>query len=304
MSSLAALALLVGGVVLVVAGAELFFEGILGAAARLGVSAFALTVLVSGFELENLAAGIAAAVAGLDDAAAGTFLGGTTFLALAVTGFGALVGPLEARLPSAVLVWTATAPAPLLLVSLDGEISRVEGGLLLAWFVLAMTGLWRSGRDLLTTDVKPERRVLLRVVAGLAVLTLAGELLAEGIQRAVAHLGISEALLGNTAVAAGVEAEEIGRVAVPARRGRGDIGLGNVVGTIVHFAAFNAGVIALARPLELGSESLHLHLPVAAASPLVLVALLAWRGRIGRPAGGVLLGLYATYVATAVIVSV
>lgn len=304
MSSLVALALLVGGVVLVVAGAELFFDGVLGAAGRLGVSAFALTALVSGFELENLAAGIAAAVAGLDDAAAGTFFGGTTFLALAVTGVGALVGPLEARLPSAVLVWTATAPAPLLIVSLDGEISRLDGGLLLAWFALAMAGLWRSGRSLLTAEVERKQRVLLRVVGGLAVLTVAGELLAEGIQRAVAHLGISEALVGNTAVAAGVEAEEIGRVAVPARRGRGDIGLGNVVGTIVHFAAFNAGLIALVHPLDLGSESLHLHLPVAAASPLVLAALLAWRGRIGRPAGGVLLALYAAYVATAIALSV
>jgi cation:H+ antiporter len=302
-SSLAALALLLGGIVLVVAGAELFFDGILGAAARLGVSAFALTVVVSGFELENLAAGIAAAVAGLDDAAAGTFLGGTTFLALAVTGLAALVAPLDARLPSAVLVWTATAPAPLLLLSLDGEISRLDGGLLLVWFAVAMAGLWRSGRDLLTTDVERKRRVLLRVVGGLAVLTVAGEVLAEGIQRAVAHFGISEALLGNTAVAAGVEAEEIGRVAVPAKRGRGDIGFGNIVGTIVHFAAFNAGVIALVRPLDLGSESLHLHLPVAAASPLALVALLARRRGIGRTEGGFLVGLYAVYVATAVVVS-
>jgi cation:H+ antiporter len=302
-SSLAALALLLGGIVLVVAGAELFFDGILGAAARLGVSAFALTVVVSGFELENLAAGIAAAVAGLDDAAAGTFLGGTTFLALAVTGLAALVAPLDARLPSAVLVWTATAPAPLLLLSLDGEISRLDGGLLLVWFAVAMAGLWRSGRDLLTTDVERKRRVLLRVVGGLAVLTVAGEVLAEGIQRAVAHFGISEALLGNTAVAAGVEAEEIGRVAVPAKRGRGDIGLGNVVGTIVHFTAFNAGVIALVRPLDLGSESLHLHLPVAAASPLALVALLARRRGIGRTEGSLLVGLYAVYVAAAVVVS-
>jgi cation:H+ antiporter len=302
-SSLAALALLVGGVVLVVAGAELFFDGILGAAARLGVSAFALTVVVSGLELENQAAGLAAALAGLDDAAAGTFLGGTTFLALAVTGVGALVAPLEARVPWAVLVWTAAAPAPLLALSLDGQISRLDGSLLLVWFVVAMAGLWRSGRGLLTADVERKRRVLLRVVGGLAVLTVAGELLAEGIQRAVAHFGISEALLGNTAVAAGVEAEEIGRVAVPARRGRGDIGLGNVVGTIVHFAALNAGVIALVRPLDLGSESVRLHLPAAAVSPLVLVALLAWRGGIGRTAGGLLVGLYAAYVAVAIAVS-
>jgi hypothetical protein len=59
-SSLLAIGLLIAGIVLVVAGAELLLDGLVGSAARLGVPAFALTVLVSGFELENLAAGIAA----------------------------------------------------------------------------------------------------------------------------------------------------------------------------------------------------------------------------------------------------
>jgi len=44
-----------------------------------------------GFELENLAAGIANAK-GLPGAAAGTFLGGTTFLTLAV---GAVISPIQ-----------------------------------------------------------------------------------------------------------------------------------------------------------------------------------------------------------------
>jgi hypothetical protein len=65
---------LVIGLVLVAAGAELFFDALLVAAGRLGVSAFLLTVVVSGFELENLAAGIAANANGLPDAAAGAFL--------------------------------------------------------------------------------------------------------------------------------------------------------------------------------------------------------------------------------------
>jgi hypothetical protein len=96
-SSFVSLALLVGGIVLVVAGAELFYDGLLAAGARFGVSAFLLTVVVSGFELENLAAGIAANAKGLPDAAAGTFLGGTTFLALAVAGLGAVLAPLRAQ---------------------------------------------------------------------------------------------------------------------------------------------------------------------------------------------------------------
>ena len=303
MSSVAALALLVGGVVLVVAGAELFFEGLLAAAARLGVSAFALTALISGFELENIAAGIAANVKGFENAAAGTFLGGTTFLALAVAGLGALVAPLRAQLPRAVLAWTAAAPVPLLLLALDGEVSRLDGGLLVGWFVLAMVGLWRAGRGLLGVPVERKRFILLRVLVGLALLTAAGEMLGEGLRRVVSRFGVSETLLGNTAIAASVEAEEVARVALPAQRGRGDIALGNVVGTIVHFIAFNAGLIALVRPLDLDSASRWLHLPVAVASPVFLVFLLAWRGGLGRAAGALLVGLYVAYVAVAVIVA-
>jgi cation:H+ antiporter len=302
-SSVAALALLVGGVVLVVAGAELFFEGLLAAAARLGVSAFALTALISGFELENIAAGIAANVKGFENAAAGTFLGGTTFLALAVAGLGALVAPLRAQLPRAVLAWTAAAPVPLLLLALDGEVSRLDGGLLLGWFVFAMVGLWRAGRGLLGIPMEQKRFILLRVLFGLALLTAAGEMLGEGLRRVVSRFGVSETLLGNTAIAASVEAEEVARVALPAQRGRGDIALGNVVGTIVHFIAFNAGLIALVRPLDLDSASRWLHLPVAVASPVFLVFLLAWRGGLGRAAGALLVGLYVAYVAAAVIVA-
>ena len=304
MSSAVVLALLVGGLVLVVVGAELFLEGLLAAAARLGISAFALTALVSGFELENIAAGIAANVKGLENAAAGTFLGGTTFLALAVAGLGALVAPLRAQLPPAVLAWTAAAPMPLLLLALDGEVSRLDGGLLLGWFVLAMAGLWRAGRGLLGVPVERKRFILLRVLFGLALLTAAGEMLGEGLRRVISRFGVSETLLGNTAIAASVEAEEVARVAVPAQRGRGDIALGNIVGTIVHFIAFNAGVIALVRPLDLDSASRWLHLPVAAASPVFLVFLLAWRGSLGRAAGALLVGLYVAYVAVAVIVAV
>lgn len=76
------------------------------------MSPFALTALVSGLELENLAAGIAADLRGFPNAAAGTFLGGTTFLTLAVTGLSAAAAPLEARLPRAVLGCSASALSP------------------------------------------------------------------------------------------------------------------------------------------------------------------------------------------------
>jgi cation:H+ antiporter len=300
-SSLAALALLVAGVALVVAGADVFFRGLLALAARLGLPAFVVTVVLSGFELENLAAGIAANTKGLPGAAAGTFLGGTTFLAAGVAGLGALIAPMRARLPSTALVWTAAAPVPLLLLSLDGTLSRLDGGLLLLWFVLALAGLARSGRSLLAAEpVERRNRAFVLLVAGLAVLTLGGELLGEGLRRAVSRFGISATLLGNTALAASVEAEELARVALPARRGRPDVALANVLGTVVHFIAFNAAVIALVQPLALDAATRHLHLPAALASTWVLCALLALRGGLGPREGALLLALYAVYLGLAV----
>jgi cation:H+ antiporter len=304
-SAVLAPVLLIAGVVLVVAGAELFFTGLLATAARLRVAPFAITVLVSGLELENLAAGIAANAKGLPGAAAGTFLGGTTFLALAVAGVAALIAPMRARVPGAVYLWTALAPVPLVLLSIDGELSRPDGAALVIWFAVAIAALARTGWRLGSPEQSASRKrgALVRLVAGLGVLTAGGDILGEGIQRTVSRLGVSQTLLGNTALAASVEAEEIARVAVPARRARADVGFANVCGTIVHFIALNAGVIALVRPLPLDSDSLHLHLPVAAGSA-ALMAGLAWRGGgLGRVVGGLLVSLYAAYIAVAIVIA-
>jgi cation:H+ antiporter len=300
-SSLVALLLLAAGLGLVVAGAETFLDGLLASASRLGVSAFAITAVVSGFELENLGAGIAANAKGLPGAAAGTFLGGTTFLALGVSGIAALIAPIQARLPNAALAWTAAAPLPLLLLGIDGELSRLDGALLLLWFAIALTGLVRTGPRLLDADeATPKRRPFARLIGGLALLAAGGELLAEGIRGVVDRLGVSQTLLGNTVIAASVEGEEVARVAVPSRRGRGDLALANIAGTIVHFAAFNAGVIALIKPLDLDAATRHLHLPIALGSTLVLCATLRLRGGLSRTAGVFLLGLYAAYIAAAI----
>src|SRR5262245_10483855 len=110
MSSAYGLLLLFAGLVLVISGANVFFTGLLASAGRLGVSAFVLAVVVSGLELENLAAGIAADLKDLPNVAAGTFLGGTTFLALFVSGLSAVASPLRAALPWPVLAWSASAP--------------------------------------------------------------------------------------------------------------------------------------------------------------------------------------------------
>src|SRR4029077_3404425 len=134
------------------------------------------------------------------------------------------------ELPMRFAVWTAVAPVPLLACAIDGHISRAEGGLLVAWSVVALVGLARSGRALLASEDEEEqiRWPGLRLVFGLALLTGGGWLIGQGLRTTVRQLGVPQTLLGNTALAATVEAEELARFAVPARRGRPEIGLGSL----------------------------------------------------------------------------
>jgi Ca2+/Na+ antiporter len=155
-STAVGLVALVGGVVLVVVAADVFVDGLLGVGRRLGVAPFVLTVALSGFETENLAAGIATNAKGLPGAAAGTFLGGVTFLALGVAGLGGLISPMRVELPARFAAWTALAPLPLLVFAIGGTLSRPEGGVLVLWFVVALVGAARSGRNLLAGEAGEE----------------------------------------------------------------------------------------------------------------------------------------------------
>src|SRR2546423_14024995 len=151
MSTAVGLVALVAGVALVVAAADVFVAGLLGVGRALGVAPFVLTVALSGFEPENLAAGIVANAKGLPGAAAGTFLGGVTFLALGVAGLGGVIAQMRMRLPARFAIWTAIAPLPLLAFASDGGVSRIEGALLVGWSLVALVGLARTGRGLLPT---------------------------------------------------------------------------------------------------------------------------------------------------------
>src|SRR4051794_33106296 len=206
MDVLIAIAGIAVGVALVVGGADTFVDGLLGVGERFRISPFVLIVLISGFELENLAAGIAANANGLPGAAAGTVFGGVTFLALGVTGFGALIAPIRATLPRPFLLWTLVAPLPTLVLALDGELSRADGGVLVVWFLIALVGVARSGRGVLYADAPEKKRFsLIRLLGGLAVLTVGGTVLGDGLRSTVDRLGVSDTLLGNTAIAASVE---------------------------------------------------------------------------------------------------
>lgn len=119
MSLLASVALVVVGLVLVVASAEKLVEGLVDTSRGFGVSAFVLSVVFLGFDPENLAVGAAGTWEGVAGFALGSIIGAYMVAVALAFGVTALVAPMEIRAPKPILA---------LVVLLVGSEMLVRGG--------------------------------------------------------------------------------------------------------------------------------------------------------------------------------
>lgn len=195
----------------------------------------------------------------------------------------------------------AAAVATVLSIALaaDGQLSRLDGGVLLGSFVPLVVAivLGRPKTDR-QDGVRAERPKLLvlKVIGGLAGLVLGAELLVLGTGRIVSELG----WFGFLIVAAAVSFEEVVLEALPAFRGFPELSVGNALGTLVFLRTGSLGVIVLARPIDVPASVVSYHLPALGLTVLLALGLLA-RGRLGRVEGAVLTAAYAGYVVGAVL---
>jgi cation:H+ antiporter len=297
----------VAGVVLAVWSTERLVDGLVGLSRAARLPPFAVGALLSGFEAENIAVGIAAGAAGAAEVAMGTVFGGATFLVCVALGVGGVLYPLEVRLPRGALIALAAAPvvAGLALIpDADQKTPRLAGVALLVVFVAAMGYLVSASRGHRFVDSDEVEEALEHhrsglsalglTVFGLLVIGIGGDMVATGASGIVATLGVPAALMGMVVAPAAVELEEIVRQSVPTRKGHPEVSAGNLVGTLLYFVLFNLGLIVLITPVTLTPSMRALDWPALVAVTWLATWFLA-RGRVGRPEGAVLLVAYAAY---------
>ena len=140
---------------------------------------------------------------------------------------------------------------------------------------------------------------VLKLIAGIAVLTIGSRVLVSGAITAATLLGVSEAVIGLTIVSAGTSTPELITSMVAALRGRTDLAIGNVVGSCLLNLTLVLGGGALAagsRGLLVSADLIHDDLPVMLLTSLACLPIFWTKGRISRVEGGLLLGLYLLYV--------
>jgi cation:H+ antiporter len=302
------------GVGLIVWGAEAFAEHLGSASVRLGVSSFALALLLAGAEPEELATVVTAAVKGAPGIALGDVIGANVTGCLVALGLGATIAPLPCR--GAVLAYGALAlpfGAVATWIGWGGAVGRAEGGLLVALYIAYVALIWRVEKrpprlgeveEIEEAREKAARgiasrvgRDLVFVAAGVAATILGASLLVD----AVRHFAGGESLqlrLGLTAVGFATGFELVVLAWSTARRGIGEAAVAAVMGSFAYNVTMTLGAGALARPLAvLGAPALHSPWLMMLAALALALGLALPQRELRRPAGILLLLAYAGFLA-------
>jgi cation:H+ antiporter len=138
--------------------------------------------------------------------------------------------------------------------------------------------------------------------AGLVLLVLGGNGLVRGASALATRLGVPPLVIGLTVVAWGTSAPELAVSLGAALRGRGDIALGNVLGSNIFNLLVVLGASALVAPLAVSRRLVRLDVPILVGLSAG-VYLLALDRRFGLADGLLLVGAGVAYTVFAVRVS-
>jgi cation:H+ antiporter len=302
--------LLLLSLVLLTGGAEFLVRGASAIATRLGLSELVvgLTVVAFGTSAPELAVSVKSALAGQGGIAMGNVIGSNIFNVAAILGISAMICPLAVHLKivryDMPIMLAASALFAIMLMT-GGGLLRWEGGLLFAaliaylvWSVVVERRTATPAEEKLGGDTRVEMRLLLAVglvVAGLALLVFGARLLVDNATSIARRLGVGEAVIGLTIVAAGTSLPELATSVVAALRRQTDIAIGNIVGSNIFNILGIAGIAGLCAPIEPAGISWR-DLGVMLVTASLLLPLMRSGFRLVRWEGAVLLALFGGYL--------
>ncbi|MBY0439621.1 MAG: calcium/sodium antiporter [Burkholderiales bacterium] len=312
--------LFVGGLILLVFGANILVRGASRLALSFGISPLVvgLTIVAFGTSAPEVAVSVGAVLDGRTDIAIGNVVGSNIFNVLFILGLSALITPLVVNIQLIRQEVPIMIGASLLLLALglDGRLSWVDGGflfaLLIAYTVFLVVQSRRetqAAKDEYADEIKPagagawDSRLpaqLLLIGAGLVALVFGSDLLVQASVNFARAMGVSDLIIGLTIVAAGTSMPEVATSITAAIKGERDIAVGNVVGSntfnilgCLGLSGLVSGPLGLAMAPSLLAFDIWVMLAVALACLPVFLS-----GReIARWEGGVFLGYYVAYVA-------
>lgn len=299
------------GLALLYFGAEGLVGGSSRLAMRFGVSPLVvgLTVVAYGTSAPELVVSVKAAWLGQGSLAVGNVVGSNIMNIACILGLCSLIEPARAdsrivRREIPVMIGVTAVGTVLLW---DGALRRWEAVVLLtgavAYTVWTLSDARRQKADPLAGEFAEELpapsgsvgRDVVFIAGGLALLIAGGHFFVDGAQGVARRLGVSEAVIGLTIVAAGTSLPELATSLLAAWRKENAIAVGNVVGSNVFNLLGILGLSGVLRPIgEAGMAATDLLVMLGVA--VLLLPLMRTGLRVSRPEGALLLAGYIGYV--------
>jgi K+-dependent Na+/Ca+ exchanger related-protein len=309
--------LLLAGLALVLIGAEAIVDGASGLARRWGMSEFiiGLTIVAIGTSAPEMVVSFISSAEHNSDLAVGNIIGSNIFNTALILGLSAIIAPvaitrgnlrrdIPVNIGITVLLIVLGLKRTFFGIGEDG-LSRWEGLVFLALFIWYMVSSFLHDKDNQPSveeaeekDAKPMSlfKALVYVVVGLAALIFGGRLFVDHAQDVARMAGLSDKFIAITVLAAGTSLPELATSCIAAAKGKGQLALGNILGSNTFNILLILGGAAVIHPLSMGNITIMDYTAVLmCAFSLLLFSWTGTRNRIDRLEGVVLVLIQALY---------
>ena len=250
--------LLIVGLALIVFGAEWLVDGASAVARRAGISEFVIGLTIVGFgtSCPELVVSLTGALEGNADISVGNVVGSNIFNTLLILGMTAVIAPVAVTRANSRRDIPITLLATFIFAFLAytwGSINRLEGILFLVLFAGYMFYCFRTDTGITGGDEIKQRSLwlaLLLVVAGLAGLAIGGRLFVDNAVEIARAVGVSDKFIAITLLAGGTSLPELATCIVAAAKKKGQLALGNILGSNVFNILLILGTSAVVTPLS------------------------------------------------------
>ena len=298
---------------MILLGANYLVDGSSSVAKKFGLSEFiiGLTIVGIGTSSPEMVVSFMSAFQRKADMAIGNIVGSNIFNTLMILGITALVAPLTITKSNhrKDIPLNIAVTALLIILGLNltifgignNEISRLDGALLLALFAWYLWSSFKSDKPAEDEEsqIKEYSNLvsIIMIVGGLAGLIIGGRLFVNSATAIAKAFGVSDKFIAITVMAAGTSMPELATCVVAALKGRGQLALGNVLGSNIANILLILGGAALISPLSFsGMTYADLGIVLASAILIFISAYTFKKKQLDRIEGAILLLMEIAYM--------
>ena len=262
---------LVAGLILVILGSNILVDGASAIARRFKLSEFiiGLTIVGMGTSAPEMVVSFFGALRGESDIAVGNVIGSNIFNTLLILGVTGLILPIDITrrnrrhdipvnfLATAIFIGLGMS-GTLFGLGQDG-LPQWCGGLLLGLFIAYLVYSFFSGQkeeEASGEKDKPLWLASLMTLGGIAALIWGGDRLVDAATQLARELKISEKFIAVTLLAGGTSLPELATCVAAAVKKKGQLALGNIIGSNIFNILLIVGGSALIRPLSFNGITL------------------------------------------------